>query len=741
VSRLNDHESVGGGVGEEHDSSIINRFDENTAYSTKNNGLIFLPNNNDSNHETTLFCNENILVTSAANYENLNLGPTNSCTSPIVVESLSSKSNGAIPRTSSTFCANLHQIEEDQIQKPSDEKNAIEKKATSTKQSPNRGKEIESEGSKKEKENGELVKQGGETSNNYNAFDNVVYSYVDNLREHSKKRLSEINLLKQSAAAAAATAAAKVVVEASSQESGSDQLITDTLNLDNTNQQSFSVKPANSNSMSSSSSSSASISPKSLCSSTDTVIINKTAPTTTTTATPSNHVLSLRDKFESQSTPTKPKTPSMTKKLLTSSAGLVVSTTSNNHNLLSSPVSVSLASSSSSSSSTSSASSSSSSSFIPPTIPSTPKTTTHINDSSSSSDSSLLIEIKNANSICNKTDLSQVSSSSSLQQTAIIKPVDFNFYNEFYKPSNESRKSAFYTSYESLLRTIKEISSSYIRSILDPIITIYPSTSSDQSNELLFKFTVDFYQPILAAQNKYKLNGVSSSKLMDDNELSINTIDQALYIDEEAMNNETGSDTCLANIFEFLTLKDSELTTISDEFRTRANHLLNFKLNFLNSELILITNSIESNEKLGQMILSELEKKATSIELEKYKLLVNESDVITNLLIKLCNKLANTENLMSLMQMKQNQSNEEIDLLKQELNQTQRKKEEAIFLKNGIDKRANLVSKFLLNYFDSEQLENYETFMKMKLINALKMRHVKDNTDLTKLQIKLLNSF
>lgn len=36
------------------------------------------------------------------------------------------------------------------------------------------------------------------------------------------------------------------------------------------------------------------------------------------------------------------------------------------------------------------------------------------------------------------------------------------------------------------------------------------------------------------------------------------------------------------------------------------------------------------------------------------------------------------------------------DLLKQELNQTQRKKEEAIFLKNGIDKRANLVSKFLL---------------------------------------------
>lgn len=45
--------------------------------------------------------------------------------------------------------------------------------------------------------------------------------------------------------------------------------------------------------------------------------------------------------------------------------------------------------------------------------------------------------------------------------------------------------------------------------------------------------------------------------------------------------------------------------------------------------------------------------KASSFELEKYKLLVNESDVITNLMIKLCNKLANTENLIKIMQLKQ----------------------------------------------------------------------------------------
>lgn len=43
----------------------------------------------------------------------------------------------------------------------------------------------------------------------------------------------------------------------------------------------------------------------------------------------------------------------------------------------------------------------------------------------------------------------------------------------------------------------------------------------------------------------------------------------------------------------------------------------------------------------------------SSLELDKYKLLVNESDVITNLLLKLCNKIANTENSIQLMQLKQ----------------------------------------------------------------------------------------
>ena len=72
------------------------------------------------------------------------------------------------------------------------------------------------------------------------------------------------------------------------------------------------------------------------------------------------------------------------------------------------------------------------------------------------------------------------------------------------------------------------------------------------------------------------------------------------------------------------------------------------------------------NEKTGNRILQSLEEKSklTLLELDKYKLLVSETDVIMNLLLKLCNKLANTENLIQLKQIQlttKSNDNETID--------------------------------------------------------------------------------
>ena len=45
-------------------------------------------------------------------------------------------------------------------------------------------------------------------------------------------------------------------------------------------------------------------------------------------------------------------------------------------------------------------------------------------------------------------------------------------------------------------------------------------------------------------------------------------------------------------------------------------------------------------------------KKLTTVELDKYKLLVSESDVINNLLLKLGNKLATIDNSVQIIELK-----------------------------------------------------------------------------------------
>ena len=55
----------------------------------------------------------------------------------------------------------------------------------------------------------------------------------------------------------------------------------------------------------------------------------------------------------------------------------------------------------------------------------------------------------------------------------------------------------------------------------------------------------------------------------------------------------------------------------------------------------------------------------STLELDKYKLLVSESDVINNLMIKLCSKLATIENSIQIIELKHlddcsDESNKEI---------------------------------------------------------------------------------
>ena len=152
-----------------------------------------------------------------------------------------------------------------------------------------------------------------------------------------------------------------------------------------------------------------------------------------------------------------------------------------------------------------------------------------------------------------------------------------------------------------------------------------------------------------------------------------------------------------------------------DLIKEKIKYLLAKKLNYFIEQQKKTSKLTELNEKLGNKILKNLEQNSqlTKLELDKYKLLVNESDVINNLLFKLSNKLGTIENSIQIVELKHLQSSKydtfssccvelgaeatkELDLLKQEYNQIMRKKEEAVFLKNGINRRATAVTDILV---------------------------------------------
>jgi hypothetical protein len=67
--------------------------------------------------------------------------------------------------------------------------------------------------------------------------------------------------------------------------------------------------------------------------------------------------------------------------------------------------------------------------------------------------------------------------------------------------------------------------------------------------------------------------------------------------------------------------------------------------------------------------------------------------MILNLILKHCQKLATVRNAINLLKYSANSS--PTDLYEHEFHQTQRKKDETFYLKEGIDKRAKYVREFL----------------------------------------------
>ncbi|RMZ98158.1 hypothetical protein BpHYR1_046242 [Brachionus plicatilis] len=389
-----------------------------------------------------------------------------------------------------------------------------------------------------------------------NAFDNVVYSYVDNIRHHSK-RLSQINALNSSAIAAASAAAAAAV---------------STL--------------ANANGLSCSSGSSSSNSFHS-------------AKCTDAATSACSNVMTLREKFESIGCES-PK--ASLKSVSVKSDGLSVNTsvsTANNRANLNSPA---LSSVSSASSRSSAISSSLSSGSFSKDLP--PHTVQHTED------------------------LRKMAHSESRTNSMRIV---FNYYFEFYRfnlSADESHDQKFKSELESIRGLNQKLLPKYdkvlaefvdkfyannvlLKNVLDPILADCLSTYSSNSSLFNFKFTIEFFKPILSVAKMSVLPCCSANfnaeayQMIDERgepaldekfskELNLNLY-QFDCITYSQLFKELGN----ARLVDAAVAHGTNLKADFDILKTKLLLFILYKLEYFNDEIRIVQRATELNDKLG----------------------------------------------------------------------------------------------------------------------------------------------
>lgn len=179
-------------------------------------------------------------------------------------------------------------------------------------------------------------------------------------------------------------------------------------------------------------------------------------------------------------------------------------------------------------------------------------------------------------------------------------------------------------------------------------------------------------------------------------------------------------------------------TPFDDQSRRQIDDFIEHlkrRLNTLKENQRTVNDEIEENQMLGSKLLKLLECHGETNEIEKYKLFINEVDTITSILLKLSCRLAKIEN--DLLSIPENDSSQKAALLERR-EQAQQKHDEAKTLKDGIDRRNRLVTNILKKYFNVEQFEDFEHFIRMKSTLSMDAKDLEEHIQRIEKQIDIL---
>ncbi|XP_047741420.1 uncharacterized protein LOC108666958 isoform X2 [Hyalella azteca] len=160
------------------------------------------------------------------------------------------------------------------------------------------------------------------------------------------------------------------------------------------------------------------------------------------------------------------------------------------------------------------------------------------------------------------------------------------------------------------------------------------------------------------------------------------------------------------------------------------------KLEILRAEEEAIKEEMRLNNELGLEVSQRVEIQAKPQEVEKFKLHVNEIDKITSLLLGLSGRLARAENALLLLSPQDGPELRRVLELKRD--RLHEQLQEALVLKENIDRRAAQVDKCLMQYLNEAEFADYDHFSKMKAKLVMDAREIGDKITLGEEQMTAL---
>nr|XP_029135958.1 protein Shroom2-like isoform X4 [Labrus bergylta] len=160
------------------------------------------------------------------------------------------------------------------------------------------------------------------------------------------------------------------------------------------------------------------------------------------------------------------------------------------------------------------------------------------------------------------------------------------------------------------------------------------------------------------------------------------------------------------------------------------------KLEVLREARQSLQDDVEDNEALGREVEATVQRLCQPNQLDKFRMFVGDLDKVVSLLLSLSGRLARVENALNSLE--EEAPPEEKRTLTEKRKLLMRQHEDAKELKENLDRRERLVYGIMDDHLDTESLDDYRHFVKMKSALIIEQRKLEDKIKLGEEQLKCL---